>query len=323
MRHRLFPTLLAACIGLAAYHATAQDCQSPTRADMKAICGNSVLKSAEQKRLLVYGRIAAAMPAEERAAFAAYESGWLNARNGRCPASGEAAADRSCLHELIEDHVVELESLDGKGIEGIGRLRFRARKRTEANPNVDIHANYVEFDSPRTATERLFNADVTKLVDRLPFSAPVDARMTSTWQNTIDVRAVYLSSRLVAASFAQWMCCGARGSGGIYTVNVDVAAGTVLVPERWFRLDEVAAACWYQFVDGEKGGEAFRQIYPLRDAIERFSDTLRWPSIWSFSRRGVDLQFSTLMGYAGGPYTCRLAYPELAKTALAGVQLPP
>jgi uncharacterized protein len=322
MRLRLITTVLAACLGLAPYHAHAQDCQNPTRADMKAICGNSVLRGAEQKRLLIYGRIAAAMPADERAAFAAFENGWVNARNGRCPPRG-GEADRTCLRELIEDHVAELETLEGKSNEGMGRLRFRSRKRAEVNPNVDIHATYAEFDSPRTPAERLFNAHVTKLVNRLPFSEPVDPRTTSTWQDTIDIRAVYLSPRLVASSFAQWVCCGAHGSGGVYTVNIDSAAGTVLVPDRWFRLDEVAAACWYQFVEGEKGGETFRQIYPLRDAIERFSEALRRPAIWSFSRRGVDLQFSALMGYAGGPYTCRLPYPDLAKTALPGVQLPP
>ena len=45
--------------------------------------------------------------------------------------------------------------------------------------------------------------------------------------------------------------------------------------------------------------------------------------IWSFSHRGAELQFSALMGYASGPRTCRLGYPELAKSTVAGFQLPP
>ncbi len=120
--------------------------------------------------------------------------------------------------------------------------------------------------------------------------------------------------------FAEWVCCGAYGSGGFYALNVDAANGTMLVPERWFHLDEVAAACWYQFVDGDKGGEPFRRLYPLREAIDRFSENLRRPSIWSFSHRGAELQFSALMGYASGPYTCRLSYPELAKSTVAGLR---
>ena len=159
------------------------------------------------------------------------------------------------------------------------------------------------------------------LVDRLPFRnlaaedhEYLQAMRTFAHHTTVPEEGV---------KFAEWVCCGAYGSGGFYSVNIDAANGTILAPERWFHLDEVAAACWYQFVDGNKGGEPFRRLYPLREAIDRFGENLRRPSIWSFSQRGVELQFSALMGYASGPYTCRLDYSDLTKSAVAGFQLPP
>ena len=309
-------------MGLLPYHASALDCQSPTRADLRTICRDPLLKAADERRLALYERIFAGLPATEQSAFAAYENGWVSARNGRCPVR-DGEIDKTCLREAIDDHAAELAALDGKSSGSAARLRFRSRKKMDVNPNVDIHATYVEFERPQTPAERLFNEQVLKLVDRLPFSQSIDPKTTSTWQDTIDVRTIYRSPRLIAVKFAEWVCCGAYGSGGYYTLNIDAANGTMLVPERWFHLDEVAAACWYQFVDGDKGGEPFRRLYPLREAIERFSENLRRPSIWSFSHRGAELQFSALMGYASGPYTCRLGYPELAKSTVAGFQLPP
>jgi uncharacterized protein len=322
MRHRLLSILLPVCMGLLPYHASALDCQSPTRADLRTICRDPALKAADEKRLALYERLLAGLPATEQSAFAAFENGWVSARNGRCPI-GDAEVHKVCLREAIDDHVAELAALDGKSSGSTARLRFRSRRNTDVNPNVDIHATYVEFERPQTPAERLFNEQVLKLVDRLPFSQSIDPKTTNTWQDTIDVRTIYRSPRLIAVKFAEWVCCGAYGSGGFYTVNIDVANATVLVPDRWFHLDEVAAACWYQFVDGDKGGEPFRRLYPLREAIERFSENLRRPSIWSFSHRGAELEFSALMGYASGPFTCRLGYAELAKTAVAGFHLPP
>lgn len=322
MRHRLLSILLPLCMSLLSDPALALDCQGSARADLRTICRDPVLKAADERRVALYERILAGLAATEKSAFASYESGWVNARNGRCPVR-DGEADRACLREAIDDHAAELAALGGTGDGSAERLRFRSRKKTDVNPNVDIHATYVEFERPQATAERLFNEQVLKLVNRLPFAQSIDPKTTSTWQDTIDVRTIYRSPRLIAVKFAEWVCCGAYGSGGFYSVNIDAASGTVLVPERWFHLDEVAAACWYQFVDGDKGGEPFRRLYPLRDAIDRFGENLRRPSIWSFSYRGVELQFSALMGYASGPYTCRLGYAELARSAVAGFELPP
>jgi uncharacterized protein len=322
MRHRLLSTLLSACLWLLPYHARALDCQTPTRTDFRTICGDPVLKAADERRRVLYRRIVSGLPSAEQPAFAAYERGWVSARSNRCPGR-EDQIDKACLREVIDDHAAELAALDGKSSGSAGRLRFQSRRKTDVNPNVDIHATYVEFEGPQTPAEHLFNEQVQKLVDRLPFSQSIDLKTTSTWQDTIDVRTIYRSPRLISVKFAEWVCCGAYGSGGYYTVNIDVANGTTLAPERWFHLDEVAAACWYQFVDRDRGGEPFRRLYPLREAIERFSEDLRRPSIWSFSYRGAELQFSALMGYANGPLVCRLGYAELARSTVAGFRLPP
>ena len=275
--------------------------KSGARGSEDDLSRSCALKAADEKRLALYERIFAGLPATERSGIRR-----LRERLGeRLEAAGarvrDGETDKTCLREAIDDHAAELAALDGNSSGSAARLRFRSRKKTDVNPNVDIHATYVEFEGPLTPAERLFNEQVAKLVNRLPFSQSVDPKTTNTWQDTIDVRTIYRSPRLIAVKFAEWVCCGAYGSGGFYTVNIDAANGAVLVPERWFHLDEVAAACWYQLVDGDKGGEPFRRLYPLREAIDRFSENLRRPSIWSFSHRGVELQFSALMGYASGP----------------------
>ena len=225
------------------------------------------------------------------------------ARSGRCPVR-DGEAEKTCLREAIDDHAAELATLEDKNGGSAARLRFRSRKKMDVNPNVDIHATYVEFDGPQTPA-RLFNEQVLKPRPTIAFRKRSTRRPPNAWQDTIDVRTIYSSPRLIAVKFAEWAHAAVPLIGGFYTVNIDAANGAVLVPERWFHLDQVAAACWYQFVDGDKGGEPFRLIYPLREAIDRFSENLRRPSIWSFSHRGVELQFSALMGYASGPYTCR------------------
>lgn len=322
MHHRLLSTALAAFVGFVPYHAQALDCQNATRPDDKAICRDLGLKFAEEKRATLSERLLAVLPSDDRTTFSAYEMGWMNARAAHC-LSRNGDMDKACLRDEIDDRIAELEALKARGGDATGPLRFRSRRKKETNPNVDIHALYVEFEAPRTAAERLFNDQVAQLVNRLPFSDIVNVRSTNTWQDTVDIRSIYRSPRLVGARFSTWVCCGVHGSGGTYTVNVDLATGTTFAPAQWFYLDEVATACWHQFLDGEKGGESFRRLYPLRDSIDRFGDSLRSPSVWSFSRRGADLQFASLMGHANGPFTCRLGYGQLAKATLPGIEVPP
>jgi len=85
MRHRLLSILLPVCMGLLPYHASALDCQSPTRADLRTICRDPALKAADERHLALYERICVGLPVTERSAFAAYENGWVSARSGRCP----------------------------------------------------------------------------------------------------------------------------------------------------------------------------------------------------------------------------------------------
>ena len=65
-------------MGLLPYHASALDCQSPTRADLRTICRDPLLKAADERRLALYERIFAGLPAAEQSAFAAYENGWVS-----------------------------------------------------------------------------------------------------------------------------------------------------------------------------------------------------------------------------------------------------
>ncbi len=132
-------------MGLLPYHASALDCQSPTRADLRTICRDPALKAADEKRRTLYERIFEGLPATERPAFAAYENGWVTARSGRCPVR-DGETDKTCLREAIDDHAAELAALDGNSSGSAARLRFRSRKKMDVNPNVDIHAIYVEFE---------------------------------------------------------------------------------------------------------------------------------------------------------------------------------
>lgn len=304
--------LLLACIGLTSGQAVALDCEKPERGDYAAICRDPELAAVEARRVVLVERLSLGRPTEEAQVFSSYERRWVVDRNSVCPYRADGI-DGACLKQAIEDHVAELGSLD--------RLRFVSRERPDndrgENPKLDIHATWVEFEAPQGRGERLFNERVREKVDHLPFAVPYDGK--TTWHETIDVRAIYRSSALISVTFAEWSCCGAHGAGGDEVLNIDLRNGQPFVPENWFDLDGVAAACWLEFVVSDD----FRARYSLRNALVEFSANLGKSQTWSFSRRGVSLQFHELMGHAGGNYVCRLGYGQLARLAVSGVELPP
>ncbi len=212
MRHRLLSILLP--VAWPCY--PTMPARSIAKVRRVRISGRSAatlaLKAADEKRLALYERVFAGLPAAEQPAFAAYESGWVGARNGRCPVR-DGEVDKTCLREAIDDHAAELAMLDGKSSGSAATPAIPIAQEDGRQSKRRHPCDLCRVRAAADAGGALFNEQVLKLVDRLPFSQSIDPKTTSTWQDTIDVRTIYRSPRLIAVKFAEWVCCGAYGLG--------------------------------------------------------------------------------------------------------------
>jgi hypothetical protein len=204
-----------------------------------------------------------------------------------------------------------------------GNLKVVTRTRDDPRPNVRVSAVYVEFVDPRTAAERIYNQTIKAWVGHMLFDVAIDVGRDQKAEDTLTIASFYRSPRLLSVRYDRWGCCGSHGGGGPETINVDLGREAILVTSDLFRLDDVANFCWQQFVDmPEKGGDSFKWPFPTGASLAA-TRALRDPRDWSFTGTGAELAFGPLMGYAAGPYTCRLQNPDLARMVQPGVTAPP
>jgi hypothetical protein len=222
-----------------------------------------------------------------------------------------------------------------------GPLQVVVRERhNDPRPNVRISAVYLEFEGPRLASEQVYNEVIRRWVDRMTFDMPVNIGPHEKHEQVLEISSFYRSTRLISATYFQWLCCGAHGIGGSTAINVDIENNAVLVPKHLFHLGAVANFCWEQFdrVDGE---HHFRKhVSRERDftdgdfegdkisdrfgggSLGMFAATFAEPTWWSFTDDGAVLSFGPLLGYLG-QYSCKLMNADLRHVVRSGVQAPP
>lgn len=338
---------MAACGALVMPDARAWaiDC-TVSRKDYKAICGNPDLKAADERREAEVARIAATLAREEREAFTLYEDRWAQSRNSVCSTGINPpydAIDIQCLRRLIDNHVKDLQSIEGGG--GLdGRLRFGLRRGPNREPNIAVVAEIVEFFQPQTFGERLFNQLVEEAAAKLPLTETFDAAQVGKLAQMLLLNSLYRSATFISAGYEQWVCCGSHGMSYARAINVDLRRGEIFVPRETLRLGSLANACRPQFEQAEEipllNGPRYAAYFSLkrnfRDddfeagtvvadeeaTVRTFSKILNEPENWAFSRLGVAISFGFLEGYASGPYLCHLTNAELNKMARTGIKFP-
>jgi hypothetical protein len=255
------------------------------------------------------------------------------------------AADCISTRETYDSsgrHTVDVSmAADGDIRKFCGPLKVVIRERdSDPRPNVRISAVYLEFDTPQLTSEQLYNEIIHRWVDRINFDMPVNIGPDQKHEQILDISSFYRSTRLISATYFQWLCCGAHGIGGATAINVDVERNALLVPKDLFHLGAVANFCWEQF-DRSGGDDHFRRYLPReRDfadsdfegdkvsdrlgggSLGMFAATLAESTGWSFTDAGAVLSFGPLLGYLG-QYTCKLGNADLRHVVRSGVRAPP
>src|SRR5262249_50764589 len=148
---------------------------------------------------------------------------------------------------------------------------------------------------------------------------------------------LYRSDRLISARYSRSLCCGAQSKTLYRSINVDLTRWTLFSPDDLVSLGATANACWRQFANDKRYGEAFAAAWPLeRPWVDRdfeinrighrmreligptvvdpkpsqertqrvFVAALKDQSRWSFSDRGASVDFGALLGAASAPFFC-------------------
>ena len=215
---------------------------------------------------------------------------------------------------------------------------------------MSVEAHYVEFEKPRNAAERLHNEWIRKEVGKLPLEGPFKEGQYPFMRRTSFVETLYLSSRLLSATYSASYCCTAHQHYESQSLNIDVATGRILLLGDLVELGAAANRCWQQFatedvIDGRK--EQFVATYPRHApfvgkdleidlkattvagperhsrTVSVFAHVLREPRLWNISDEGLTINFGELLGYPYLPFHCRIGISDLAKMTQPGVAVPP
>lgn len=311
--------------------AAAIDCAKAQSPIEKAICADQKLKAADDAMSAAYSSLRETLTAAERKGLAASQRKWIKSREDICGYQ-EGAERSSCVLAQTEERrrlfLAEPESGPGTGARMVPIF-------VQQDPDpyrFDIDYTLIRFAEPKSSGEKLFNAEVDKLVKDAPLKRQEDAApdgMNYASYAAMDI--TYASPTFLSAKVEGWENTGgAHGNGGTSTINVDLARGIAMTTEDLFDDKGQAALnadCVAQIAVQKKQRNDGQDFDPANDPNYQEStvvDILKSPDAWSFWRDKAVVTFNAyaIGSYAEGPYECEFPMAKLKSLAKAGAPLP-
>ncbi len=198
---------------------------------------------------------------------------------------------------------------------GCGALKVVDRRRNDPRKGVNIYATYAAFDPAKSAAEQKYNDWIGQLSATMAFSGDVDLTPAGNHDEMLSA-VFYRSPHLLSAATRQWVCCGAHGSAGSNTLNIDAVTGKAVRLDELVDVVAVATFCWQHLERGGRSASGFEGNPP-----DSFVDSLR-SSAWSVRDAGLLFDFGYMQGYADGYFTCEIETRELRRFTRRGVSVP-
>lgn len=309
--------------------ALALDCSKAKTAQDKTTCKNAAARDADAAMAKAYQALFERLAEPDRKMLLLSQRAWLRDRtNGCADATGEKLAQCLAQKSLERQRFLEARPETGPGSGGTLTPIFIETAGRKGYYEIDVTA--LKYVPPTSAGEKLFNAEVDKLLKQVPGGKNDEFGRDMIYSFMIHMRMVYASPQLISAHLETYQFAGgAHGNGGTSNINIDAAKSKILNFGDVFGAlskEKLDAECLQQILkqkaervpDEKIEGDDLKQ---LRASI---ADGLGKLDSWSFSPAGasVDYDAYALGAYAEGAYACQFTSEFLRRLVKAGFALP-
>lgn len=311
--------------------AVAFDCAKAQSPIEKAICADPKLKAADDAMSAAYSSLREALSATERKGLTASQRKWIKSREDSCGVQ-EGAELSSCIQDQTEERrrlfLAEPESGPGTGARMVPVF-----VQQDPDPHrFDVDYTLIRFAAPKSNGEKLFNAEVDKIVKDAPLKRQAEAApegMNYASYSAMDI--TYASPQFLSAKIEGWENTGgAHGNGGTSAINVDLARGVAMKADDVFdgkALAALKADCVAQIIVQKKEKNDGQDFDPANDPNyqeQTVVDVLKSLDSWNFWQDKAIVTFNSyaIGSYAEGPYECEFPMAKLKSLAKPSAPLP-
>lgn len=311
--------------------AMAFDCAKAQSPIEKAICADPTLKAADDAMSAAYSSLREALNTAERKGLAASQRKWIKGREDSCGVQ-EGAELTKCIAEQTEERRRLFLAAPESG-PGTGARMVPIFVQQDPDPHrFDVDYTLIRFAAPRSKGEKLFNADVDKIVKDAPLKRQEEAApegMNYASYSAMDI--TYASPKFLSAKIEAWENTGgAHGNGGTSAINIDLVRGAALKAEDMFNdkaLLGLKNDCITQIAVQKKEKNDGQDFDPANDPNyqeQTVVDVLKSLEAWNFWQDKAIVTFNSyaIGSYAEGPYECEFTMTKLKSMAKPGALLP-
>ncbi len=311
--------------------ALAFDCAKAQSVVENAICADEKLRVADDAMSTAYSTLRGALSANERKGLAASQRKWIKSREDSCGVQ-EGAELSSCILDHTEERRRLFEAAPESG-PGTGARMVPIFVQQDPDPHrFDVDYTLIRFAAPKSKGEKLFNAEVEKIVKDAPLKRQEEAApegMNYASYTAMDI--TYASPKFLSAKIEGWENTGgAHGNGGTSAINVDLARGVAMKAEDFFDSKAQAALkadCVAQIFAQKKEKNDGQEFDPTNDPNyqeQTVVDVLKSLDSWNFWQDKAVVTFNSysIGSYAEGPYECEFPMAKLKSLAKPGAPLP-
>ena len=316
-------------IGLGlAQPALAMDCQKAASPVDKAICADPAASAADEAMGAAYSALYGSFSEAEKKRLLLSQRTWLKLRTNEC--GGDKKPSVKCLIHWTQRRGLYLQGKPESG-PGTGHDLVPvvvAQNGTAKLYELDITAS--KFATPVLPGEKLFNAEVDKLLREAPSKKEDDDLPEMTYSYDLHMRVTYASPQFLSASAETYLFSGgAHGNSGTSGINIDVAKGKNVTFADAF--DETAhkklnELCFAQIKAQKKEKDMPLEggLYTVEQLRQTIDDGLAQFERWAFTATQGTVTFDPyeLGAYVEGSYNCTFATDVLHPMYKAGSVLP-
>lgn len=313
---------LAGYIFLAPASAQALDCGKAATIVENAICADAEAKAADDAMSKTYARLWKQYDKAERKALAALQLKWLKEREESCEKKNGEPLARCVARETQS----RLDYFTGKPLSGPGtgaRMIPHLGYQDSSDTIAYIEIQLLRFAPPRSAGEKLFNAEIAVAAGELPFGETIEGMGGSPYQYLVGMSFDYASPKFISTQISAWNYVGGTNSQR-YNINIDLARGVLWKVEDWFddkAVAELKKRCLANVVAAmAEEGQTYDPTDPLYTE-ESIGNSVVWPQAWSIARDTVTINFDTRT-YGRGPDGCEFRAEDvwaLTKPGFKGI----
>jgi uncharacterized protein YecT (DUF1311 family) len=317
---------------LAASPVVGLDCSKAVTAQDKALCADPKAGAADAAMVKAYQALFDRLSEPDKKALQLSQRLWLRDRtNGCADFSGDKLA--ACLIDQSQARQRFLEARPEAGPGSGGTLAPLFIEQAGRKGYYEIDVTALKYAPPTTPAEKLFNAEIDKLLKDVP---PPPAQNDEfgrdmIYSYTLHVRIAYASPQLISAHSELYLFAGgAHGTGGTSNINIDVARDKLLSFADVFLLaaakEKLDGECLRQILKEKAKRMPDQKIVgdDLKQLKAGIADGLGKLDSWSFSPQGATVTYDAyaLGAYVEGAYTCQFPSDFLRPLVTLGFELP-